>query len=274
MRIYKDKYIERSFTTGGEWMTRNEKGQYTEYIGPIISYSGEPFGGEKMSPKLEKEMKLYEFEASKDNILYDEIKPKYSRNFIEPIPYKHRLTDEEKEKGEYSRYFCEILNLNSIVEVNKEQHKYFKKDSTPYHKNIEIVEIKLKTSVKSISYNKQQIAKAAEKIKEIKNFIMPTDYMNWPRNVRGIQRDRLSNRFYPEGDRVPDVLPKAYQEGNGLVQTNPIVPIRQNCAGCIFHENGWCEKFGAEVKENYWCAKYIYDIEEDTYYRPDIDLPE
>lgn len=274
MRIYREKYIDRGFTAGGEWMTRNKEGQYSEYIGPIIYYSEEAFGGEKMSPKLEREMKLYPFDENKDSILYDEIKPKYSKNFIEPVPYKHTLTQEEKDKGEYTRYFCEILNLNSIMEIDKEQFKYFQKDSTPYHKNIECIKIKLKTSIKSITYNKQQIAKASEKIKDIKDYILPTENMDWPRNVRGIQRDRLSNRFYPTGEDVPAQLPKAYQEGNYSVQTNPIVPIRQNCEGCIFYEDGFCQKFNAEVKPNYWCAKYIYDIEDDSYYRPEINLPE
>ena len=127
MRVYKKKYIKRGFTSGSEWMTKSDKGMFEEYIGPIVFYVGQPYGGEAMTIAVEKKMELYPFEASKQKILYNEINPEYDRNFVEPVPYKHKLTEEEIEKGEYSRYFTEILNTGAVCEVDKPQHIYFKK---------------------------------------------------------------------------------------------------------------------------------------------------
>jgi len=275
MRVYKKKYIKKGFTPGEEWMTKDEKGKYTEYIGSIVFYAGTPFGGDDMTKEVQKTMKLYPFEVSREKVLYDEIKPEYNRNFIEPVPYKHKLTEKEVEKGEYSRYFTEIQNTGAICEVTKDQYKYFKKDSTPYHKNALWVEIKLKLSVRAVGLNYESILEAKQTIKNIHKFVLPTDYMKWPDNPLGIDTSPDGRRIYEGGVMlVPTNLPKAYQEGNlGRVQVNKLIPPNQNCENCFFYEEGHCTKFHANVKANFWCAKYIYDVNDDPFYRPKIKLP-
>jgi hypothetical protein len=275
MRVYKKKYITKGFTPGKEWMTKDKKGRIAEYIGPIVFYAGNPFGGESMTKEVQKNMRLYPFQTSKNNILYDEIKPEYNRNFREPVPYKHKLTEKEIEKGEYTRYFTEVQNTGAICEVDKEQYKYFKKDSTPYHKNLLWVEIKLKISTKAVGLNYEAILEAKQTIKNIHKFVLPTDYMNWPANPKGVSTSPDGRRIYEGGEMlVPTNLPAAFQIGNlGTEQVNALVPPNQNCANCFFYENGVCEKFDAEVRDNYWCAKYIYDVNDDPYYRPKIKLP-
>jgi len=182
MRVYKKKYIKKGFTTGGEWMTKVDEGMFEEYIGPIIYYASTPFGGQKMTKEIQKTMQLYPLQKSKDKFIYDEIKPEYNRNFIEPVPYKHKLTEKEIEKGEYSRYFVETLNIGVVCEIDKEQHKYFKKNNTPYHKNIAAVEIKLKLSKKAIGLNCNSILEAKQKIEKIQDFVSPIKYMSLPDN--------------------------------------------------------------------------------------------
>jgi hypothetical protein len=275
MRVYKKKYIKRGFTSGKEWMTKSDKGMFEEYIGPIVFYVGQPYGGEAMTIAVEKKMELYPFEASKQKILYNEINPEYDRNFVEPVPYKHKLTEEEIEKGEYSRYFTEILNTGAVCEVDKPQHIYFKKNSTPYHKNIVSVEIKLKLSTQSITLNYEAILEAKMTIKEIHRYILPTDYMKWLGKLKGISMAPDGSRIYEGGNMlVPTNLPFAYQLGNnGGSEENKTIPPRQNCENCIFYKDSSCTIYDANVRPNYWCAKFVYDVNDDVYYKPKIKIP-
>ena len=68
MRVYKKKYITKGFTPGEEWMTKDKKGLFTEYIGSIVFYAGNPFGGESMTKEVQKNMQLYPFQQSKEKI--------------------------------------------------------------------------------------------------------------------------------------------------------------------------------------------------------------
>ena len=282
MRVYKKKYIKKSFTPGGEWMVKlyykdklgilQTNDEFEEYKGPIVFYAGIPFGAEKLSMDVEDTQRLYPIEkrSMKQNFVYDSLKRKYAKNFKEPVPYKHKLTDKEKEKGEYSRYFVNTEHTNEIIEVDKQQYKYYKKQSSPYHKPVKFVELKLKLSTSAIYYNHLKIQAARADIKDIHKFALPTEYMTWPFAPKGIKRDALNRRVYPTGESVPGRLPAAYQIGNYPdEQENPMIPPRQNCLSCIFFQEGWCSKFKAEVKENYWCAKYQYDINDDPYYFPE-----
>jgi len=284
MRVYKKKYIKKGFTAGEEWMIKIREGEFKEYIGPIVFYVGTPFGGEEMNKKTQKEMKLYPYDMSKAVILYDELKPEYRRDFIEPVPFAHKLTEKEIEKGEYTRYFAEILNTGSVCEIDKEQYKYFKKNSTPYHKNAAWVEIKLKLSTLGITLNYEEILKAVQVIRTIRNFVLPTDHMKWPAFLKGIEVGPDSRRMYPaneekdgeeEGNNfIPGPLPMSYQLGNSdTEQLNKIIPPRQDCGGCRFFEEGFCKKWDAEAREEYWCAKYLTDGGVDLYYKPKIKLP-
>tara|TARA_R100001015_G_C4634616_1_gene201458 strand:+ start:5755 stop:6612 length:858 start_codon:yes stop_codon:yes gene_type:complete len=282
MRVYKKKYIKKGFTTGGEWMVktfyqdkfgeRRETGEFEEYKGPITFYAGKPFGSENLSLDIELTQKLFPLEkrSVKQNFVYDLLKDRYAKNFKEPVPYKHKLTDKEKEKGEYSRYFVNTEHTNEIIEVDKEQFKYYKKQNTPYHIPVKFVELKLKITTSAIYYNHLKIQAARAEIKDIHKFVLPTEYMTWPFAPQGVKRDALNRRVYPTGESIPSQLPAAYQIGNYPdEQENSMIPPRQNCLSCIFFEEGWCDKFNAEVKENYWCAKYQYDVNDDPYYRPE-----
>ena len=282
MRVFKKKYIKKGFTKGGEWMVKihfkDELGiiqtanEFEEYIGPITYYANIPHGTEKLTAESVKTQELYPLEerSIRQNFIYDDLKQDYAKNMREPVPYKHTLTDKEKEKGEYSRYFVNTEHTNEVIEIDKQQYKYYKKKSTPYHTPVKFVELKLKLSTSAIHYNYLKIQAAREEIKDIHKFVLPTEYMKWPYIPKGILRDDLRKRIYPEGDKVPENLPAAYQLGNYPDdQENPAVPPQQKCTSCVFFEDGWCSKFKAEVKANYWCAKYQYDINDDPYYRPE-----
>lgn len=177
MRVYKKKYISYSYTPGKEWLHKKEDGSFEEYIGPIVNYVNKSFGGSKLTRKLELTMKLYPFQESRTALLYDELKPEYARQFIEPTGYKHKLTEEELEKGKFSRYFIKLLTTYEIVEIDKKQFEYYQRNSTPYHKNAVSVEIKQRTSPFAYDINKGEISLARETIKDIDEHIHPADFV-------------------------------------------------------------------------------------------------
>ena len=54
-------------------------------------------------------------------------------------------------------------------------------------------------------------------------------------------------RFYPDGEEVPEKLPDAYAIGR----------YNQACSNCIFFIGGnYCKKWRADVRAKYWCLSW------------------
>lgn len=76
------------------------------------------------------------------------------------------------------------------------------------------------------------------------------------------------SRSYPDGEKIPNVLPSKYMPANSKE-----VPEEQNCYNCEYgskYEGNYCSLFHAKVRPTYWCAKWepndkkvsMQDIEE------------
>ena len=63
----------------------------------------------------------------------------------------------------------------------------------------------------------------------------------------------VKGRVYPDGEKIPDVLPPKYMTANSKE-----VPQGQNCSNCEYgkNEGHYCELFNAKVRPTYWCAKW------------------
>jgi len=63
----------------------------------------------------------------------------------------------------------------------------------------------------------------------------------------------VKGRVYPDGEKIPDVLPPKYMPANSKE-----VPQGQNCSNCEYgkNEGQYCELFDAKVRPTYWCAKW------------------
>ena len=88
-----------------------------------------------------------------------------------------------------------------------------------------------------------------------------------PSNIEDNKELVTQGRSYPDGEKIPNVLPPKYMAANSKE-----VPEGQECSNCEYYveNNNYCNKFDAKVKSNYWCAKWepsnnkvsMQDIEE------------
>jgi len=89
-----------------------------------------------------------------------------------------------------------------------------------------------------------------------------------PSNTEDNKELVTQGRSYPDGEKIPNVLPPKYMPANSKE-----VPEGQNCYNCEYgskNEGNYCTLFNAKVRPTYWCAKWepsdkkvsIKDIEE------------
>jgi nicotinamide mononucleotide adenylyltransferase len=89
-----------------------------------------------------------------------------------------------------------------------------------------------------------------------------------PSNTEDNKELVTQGRSYPDGEKIPNVLPPKYMPANSKE-----VPEGQNCYNCEYgskNEGNYCNLFHAKVRPTYWCAKWepsdkkvsIKDIEE------------
>jgi cytidyltransferase-like protein len=89
-----------------------------------------------------------------------------------------------------------------------------------------------------------------------------------PSNTEDNKELVTQGRSYPDGEKIPNVLPPKYMPANSKE-----VPEGQNCHNCEYgskYEGNYCSLFYAKVRPTYWCAKWepndkkvsLKDIEE------------
>jgi len=89
-----------------------------------------------------------------------------------------------------------------------------------------------------------------------------------PSNTEDNKELVTQGRSYPDGEKIPNVLPPKYMPANSKE-----VPEGQNCYNCEYgskNEGNYCTLFNAKVRPTYWCAKWepsdkkvsMQDIEE------------
>jgi hypothetical protein len=89
-----------------------------------------------------------------------------------------------------------------------------------------------------------------------------------PSNIEDNKELVTQGRSYPDGEKIPNVLPPKYMPANSKE-----VPEGQNCYNCEYgskNEGNYCSLFHAKVRPTYWCAKWepnnkkvsVKDIEE------------
>jgi hypothetical protein len=177
MLVFKEKHIKYGFTDNNTYVFTKgaHKGEY--YNGPIMNYFKKVFAGEKMTAEVMKWDRLVSTEMDrKAHIDYNNLKPKYEKDFNFPNDEPQNITDKEIKEGKYKKYFVEYCG--DICEVPDFKFKYYKKSSTPYHKAVNTVELELGLSVYDIDSNLAAIAEGSKIIKELDTRIQPTAYMD------------------------------------------------------------------------------------------------
>lgn len=176
MKVYKERHMKYSFSLESEWEYRDGKIKGRIYNGPIVYHRGRAYAGTKMTPEVEKKWRLIPRRwTGRDAIDYDSLKPRYKMPFIFPKQRTHALTEKEEKAGKYTRYFMEFNN--EIFEIDKKDHKYYRKKQTAYHIGCTLVELKMELSIEGLHKNKAMIAEANKIIPGIDTLIKPDEYM-------------------------------------------------------------------------------------------------
>lgn len=186
MKVYKKRHLKFDFNIDSEWVFKAGPREGEIYNGPIIIYRQRYFAGEIMSAEIEKKWEIIPRpsidkmnEASgttdKEHKIYDKLKKKYAKGFTFPKPWTHILTDEHREKGEYTRYFVEFKG--EVTEVSEGNFDYYKSPSTGYHPGVKFVSVDMKLDVMETDINQVAIMDAARIIPGIVEFINAHDYM-------------------------------------------------------------------------------------------------
>ena len=75
----------------------------------------------------------------------------------------------------------------------------------------------------------------------------------WTINFNNFSLYNIEGRKYPNGDPVPNNLPKAY----GLPRPTPkVLTQNQKCSNCYFNNGGLCSYWNANIRSEYWCAAW------------------
>ena len=171
MKVYKERHLAYSFNIDSEYVFKKGPQKGKVYNGPLIKFRGQWFAGEKMTAEIEKKWQVVKAPPSSDtgdrakeqerSILYDKLKVKYGKQFKFPKSYTHALTEKEIKAGKYTRYFAKYKG--EIIEISKSDHKYYKKNSTAYHKGVEIAEIKMQLDIMAIDINQAALNEVANR---------------------------------------------------------------------------------------------------------------
>jgi len=180
MLVFKEKHITYDWTNDNSLVFVKGDMKGKTYNGPIMLYFNKIFAGSKMTKEVAKWNALQPADAGGD-VEYDLLKPKYADKFNFPVDNPTDPTRKEIKEGKYKKYFVEYCG--DICEVNKWDYKYFKKNSTPYHKAIKKVELELGLSVYDIDKNLAAIAEGRKIIKDLDTRISPTAYMQAIENL-------------------------------------------------------------------------------------------
>jgi len=188
MKVYKERHLGYGFSINNEYVFKIGPQKGKIYNGPWVSFRGRKFAGEKMSAELEKKWQIIrkstpidldstDAEANAERVLvYDGLKIKYSKRFKFPKSYTHVLTEKEIKKGEYERYFAQYKD--ELTEISKNDHKYYKKNSTAYHRGVKIAKLKLKLDIMAVDINQAAINEVAnDGMPKILTRISAHDYM-------------------------------------------------------------------------------------------------
>ena len=185
MKVYKDRHLTYTFDISSKYVFKKGPRAGELYNGPIIAYRGKKFAGEKMSADIERKWELMrrgpagegmEKEVTARVLVYDKLKIKYAKKFKFPKSYTHFLSEKEIKAGKYSRYF--ITYKEETTEISKSDHKYYKKNSTAYHKGVDIAEVKMQLDIMATDINQASINAVANLgMPKILQIMSAHDYM-------------------------------------------------------------------------------------------------
>lgn len=199
---------------------------------------------------------------SKNNKIYSILKKDLSKEQDSYIPILSSSpvpTALDYSNGYFNRYISVRLNTKQYQEISKDIYENFYKRAYNTKLN-KIFFIKWNLGENSSIENTKRLRQLEYDLPGIFNFFPNKDKYSLKNGIIHIGNSKL----YPNGESIPKNLPISYQLGNKDINEikNSNVPANQNCAKCMFFENGQCNKWQAPAKAKYWCR--AYEIKQNT----------
>lgn len=175
------------YTFGKEWTT--EDGQ--EYVGLYHQYisTNETYTGANWDKNISK--KLIKFYENSDVNFYRKTK-KIKAIFQTPYPQRPVITDDDRKRGYFTRYFLKKFNELQIIEISKKQYDLYqskKIDNNAYSAatiNWYITGQAEQKNTKNISDASKQIPQLRSLLTDLLQFYTDTDF-NVPPDINGLK---------------------------------------------------------------------------------------
>ena len=256
----KSKYSVK-YTNGNEFIIA---GTQESYKGPYLRlfdgrlYIGDSIQniGKQLTPLRGPQYKNIRYDSVNNrtySILQSKKTHKEQGEYL-PIPSSSPLpTVVDYSKGFYMRFFVVRLNTVKYTEISRDTYDNF----NSRHNKVLYQPFFLKWALGADSEekNSQTINRIKTSLPNFENYFPDlTQYQ--------IQNGYIAmgpiKRIYPDGEVVPEELPRAYQTGNRQTNTitNKKVPAGEHCGNCFFAKNNYCERWKANVRNSFWCKAY------------------
>jgi hypothetical protein len=247
------------YTNGGEYILlssgKDYKGDY------FITSTGKAFAGKNPQNTIDELIAVNEpLDGNINNIpinnkTYSTIKNDLAQkqnNYITIPTSQPSPIASDYANGFFNRYIVVRLNTKGYFETSRDVFENFK--TRNYNRELyKIFAIRWSLKEENTEENFKTLRYYESKLPGITNFFPNKNQYALKRGVINITP---RSRIYPSGEVIPKPLPAAYQIGNSKVNSidNPNVPDFQYCGNCIFHQQGYCNRWQANIKHNYWCA--------------------
>lgn len=185
-----------------------------------------------------------------------------------PKPIPPKITKENYEAGEITRYLCKRNNTSQFIEVDEKDFELVKSKSKKIQSNF-YTAFSLPWV---ISGDEEKVALENKKAVEYRELnqgalglgqYLNHNYLQFYSFTPGVKKINLNRVYQFSGDLVPNLLPKSYQLGN--IGNHK----QQMCSNCLFFQNDICNKWSAPVKGDFWCETHRKNSSVD----PQIEVP-
>lgn len=118
---YNENQITSGYTKGTELVDSNGE----EYVGAYHRFPNDTFWkGYRPVDNKQQLFRKPEFLPDNEMIrLYKKTVPSKLTNYIEPVPYRPILTNEDYSNGSFERYFIQKTNRSTIMEIDLNQYQ-------------------------------------------------------------------------------------------------------------------------------------------------------
>jgi hypothetical protein len=168
-----------------------------------------------------------------------------------PIYTPSLPTKEDYESQEFTRFFCKKKNESFFIEINQNTFTKLKEeDSTIDYESY--IPFKLSWTLtgeqnKVALENKNAVDYTENKLGALGlSQYIKYDYLLHYNITPGVTKKNSKRVYSDTGIEVPLNLPKGYR----LIKDN------KACVGCIYLQQGICNKWSAPVRENYYCHAF------------------